>query len=244
MRATATRDFAPSSSSRTMLTMTAASIAIDGPVASGKSAVGSRVARALGYRFIDTGVMYRAITWLALDRSVDLNDERALTQLAERAQLAIVAGPPDAPEAYRVVVDGVDVTELLRSPQVGEAVSLVSRVSGVRTAMVALQRRLAAAGETVMAGRDIGTVVLPDARLKVYLDASVDERVRRRHDELLAAGKTASLAGVSEELALRDTIDSGRDVSPLKPAGDAIIIQTDHLSLDDVVDKILELARC
>ena len=219
-------------------------IAIDGPVASGKSAVGSRVAQALGYRFIDTGVMYRAITWLALERDIDLHDEAALTKLATDAQLTIEPGPPDAPEASRVQIDGIDVTDRLRSPAVGEAVSLVSRASGVRQAMVALQRKLAAGGGTVMAGRDIGTVVLPGAQLKVYLDASVEERVRRRHEELLVAGKAATLEEVRQELALRDTIDSGRDVSPLRPAEDAIIIHTDHLSLDDVVEQILVLAQC
>jgi cytidylate kinase len=219
-------------------------IAIDGPVASGKSAVGSRVAHSLGYRLIDTGVMYRAITWLALERNIDLHDEAALAALASNAELTLDPAPRDAPESCRVQIDGEDVTEQLRSPEVGEAVSLVSRVAGVRTSMVELQRKLAAGGNTVMAGRDIGTVVLPDAPLKVYLDASVDERVRRRHEELVAAGKPASEDDVRQELAMRDAIDSGRDVSPLRAAEDAIIIHTDRLSLDEVVDQILELAKC
>ncbi len=220
-------------------------IAIDGPVASGKSAVGSRVARRLGYRFIDTGVMYRALTWLALDRKLDLHDEAALSRMAEQAKLTIAPGPPDAPEAARVLVDGVDVTDRLRSPDVGEAVSIVSRVAGVRKAMVALQRQLASEGAVVMAGRDIGTVVLPDAPVKVYLDASPEERVRRRHEELLASGRQSTPEEVSQELALRDAIDSGRDVSPLRPAEDATIIHTDRLSLDQVVEQIMELvARC
>jgi cytidylate kinase len=222
-----------------------ACIAIDGPVASGKSAVGSRVAHRLGYRFIDTGVMYRALTWLALERKLDLSDEAALSRMAAQAQIALTPGPPDEPEAARVLVDGADVTDRLRSPEVGEAVSLVSRVAGVRAAMVALQRRLAAEGGVVMVGRDIGTVVLPDAPLKVYLDASVEERVRRRHDELVAAGLRAAVEDVRRELALRDAIDSGRDVSPLRPAEDATIIHTDHLSLDQVVEQIMELvSRC
>jgi cytidylate kinase len=224
-------------------------IAIDGPVASGKSAVGSRLARALGYRFIDTGVMYRAITWLALERDVDLRDEAALARLATEAQLTIEPGPPDAPETIRVQVNGVDVTDRLRSTEVGEAVSLVSRVSGVRDAMVRLQRELAADGDSIMVGRDIGTVVLPNALLKIYLEASVDERVRRRYEELAGAGKLVSPKPISidevrQELALRDAIDSGRDVSPLRPAEDAIIIQTDHLSLDEVVEQILGLRQC
>ncbi len=216
-------------------------IAIDGPVASGKSAVGSRVARRLSYRFVDTGVMYRAITWLALERTVDLGDDSALAELAQRAKLDI----DDGSGAARVLVDGVDVTDRLRSHEVGEAVSHVSRVAGVRQAMVALQRQLAADGGVVMAGRDIGTVVLPDAPLKVYLDASPEERIRRRHEELLTAGRDATSDQVQQELALRDAIDSEREVSPLRPAEDAIIIHTDHLSLDEVVENIMELvAQC
>jgi len=216
-------------------------IAIDGPVASGKSAVGSAVARKLGYRFIDTGVMYRAVTWLAFQRAARLNDEAALARLASTAGVTIVPGQPDKPEAFRVEVDGVDVTDKLRSPEVGEAVSLVSRVSGVRHAMVSLQRKLAFTANTVMVGRDIGTVVLPDANLKVYLDAAVEERVRRRHAELAAAGKAVSEEEVRTELELRDAVDSGRDVSPLKPATDAIIIHTGQMSLDEVVDNVIEL---
>jgi cytidylate kinase len=220
------------------------SIAIDGPVASGKSAVGSQVARALGYRFIDTGVMYRAVTWLALKQNVDLRDEDALATLAANAKLVISPTASDELPSSRVLIDGEDVTELLRSPEVGEAVSLVSRVPGVREAMVRLQRELASEAPTVMAGRDIGTVVLPDAGLKIYLDASVDERVRRRHGELLATGNSTTLEEERRELRLRDEIDSSRTVSPLKPAEDAIIVHTDHLSLDDVVKQVLELASC
>ena len=218
------------------------SIAIDGPVAAGKSAVAVALAARLGYRFIDTGVMYRAVTWLALERGVDLDDEAALSRLAQDARLDVESSA-DAPKGSRVVIDGHDVTGELRSPEVGDAVSLVSRVAGVRTAMVERQREMAREGGVVMAGRDIGTVVLPDAPLKVYLDASVDERVRRRREELIAGGRAESDDEVREELALRDEIDSGRDISPLRPAGDAVVIDTDHLSLDEVVAKILE-ASC
>ena len=208
-------------------------------MASGKSAVGSRVARELGYRFVDTGAMYRAATVAALQQGVDLNDEEALGALAERVALRVEADPP-GPD--RVFVDGVDVTDRLRTAEVGEAVSLVSRVPRVRRAMVKLQRELATEGGIVMAGRDIGTVVLPDAPLKVYLDASPRERVRRRHEELLAAGQDAPEEAVREELDLRDAIDSQRAASPLRPADDAVHIDTDHLSLEEVVARILELA--
>lgn len=210
-------------------------------MASGKSAVGQLVARRLGYRFVDTGLMYRAVTWLALDRGVDPHDEAALARLVRSAGIALEPGPPAAPEAVRVRVDGTDVTDRLRSAEVGEAVSLVSRVAAVRSAMVALQRKLAQEGRVVMAGRDIGTVVLPDATLKVYLDASPKERIRRRHEELRSMGKDTSLEQVRDELALRDAIDRGRDVSPLRPARNAVVIDTDSLSLDEVAGRILEL---
>jgi cytidylate kinase len=179
--------------------------------------------------------MYRAVTVVALERGIDLHDEAALAQLAAGLSLAIE--PP-----ARVLVDGVDVTPKLRSAMVGEAVSLVSRVPGVREAMVKLQRQLARDGGVVMVGRDIGTVVLPDAPLKVYLDASPEERVRRRHEELRAAGQDISDDEVRQELALRDRIDSERTTSPLRPAQDAVHIDTDRLSLDAVVARILEMA--
>ncbi|MEX0787059.1 MAG: (d)CMP kinase [Dehalococcoidia bacterium] len=219
-------------------------MAIDGPVASGKSAVGSRIARRLGYRFVDTGMMYRALTWLALQRGIDLHDEQALAKLAGDVTMTVELGPPAAPEAGRVHVDGMDATGHLRTTEVGEAVSLVSRVPAVRAAMVRIQRELAREGGVVMAGRDIGTVVLPDAGLKVYLDASAAERARRRHEELQAIGREETLADVQGELALRDEIDSGRSASPLRPADDALVIETGRLSLDAVVDRIMEALPC
>ncbi len=222
----------------------AASIAIDGPVASGKSAVGSRLARHLGYRLVDTGMMYRAITCLALDEGTDLHDEAALEALGATANIDIKPGPAGDPDAARVLVNGSDVTGRLRSPEVGEAVSLVSRVPGVRRAMVAIQREIANEGRVVMVGRDIGTVVLPDAPLKAYLDASAAERARRRHAELQAAGRTETLEVVGAELAMRDDIDSKRDASPLRPAHDALVIDTDKMTIQQVVDAILEAMSC
>ena len=211
-------------------------IAIDGPVASGKSAAGRLVAASIGYRFVDTGLMYRGVTLLALERAIELHDEAALSALAGSITMTF--------DGDRLLIDGVDVTDRLRTAEVGEAVSLASRVPGMREAMVARQRELARQGSIVMAGRDIGTVVLPDAPLKVYLDASADERARRRHAELASLGRDETLEHVRDELALRDGIDSGRDASPLRPAGDAVVIDTDHLSLDEVVTRILELAAC
>jgi len=181
-------------------------------------------------------MMYRAVTWLALERKVDLHDEAALAGLAEGIAITLEDG--------RLLMDGKDVSDKLRSPEVGEAVSLVSRVPGVRQAMVALQRELAREGGVVMVGRDIGTVVLPDAPLKVYLDASPEERVRRRHQELVEAGRDITVQQVRDELARRDAIDSERATSPLRPAEGAVIIDTDHLSLNEVVERILELVSC
>lgn len=188
--------------------------------------------------------MYRAITLAALERKLDLEDEAALGELARSVSIALEPGPREAPEASRVLVDGVDVTDRLRSTEVGAAVSLVSRVRAVREAMVEQQRRLAREGGLVMAGRDIGTVVLPDAPVKVYLDASPEERLRRRYDELVAAGRETTEEQVRDELARRDAIDSARSVSPLRPAADAVVINTDHLSLDEVVERILSLVPC
>lgn len=202
------------------------------------------MARRLGYRFVDTGMMYRAITCAALDRNVDLDDHAAVARLPSNVSITMEPGAPDAPQAARVVVDGTDVTDRLRSPEVGEAVSLVSRVPEVRDAMVTLQREMAERGSIVMVGRDIGTVVLPDAPLKIYLDASPEERVRRRRQELLAAGRDETLEEVRAELALRDQIDSGRAASPLRPADDAVVIDTDQLTLDDVVERIMEAMPC
>lgn len=211
-------------------------IAIDGPVASGKTAVGLRLARELGYRLVDTGMMYRAVTWLALRRGVDLADEEALTALAAEARIEL--GQPGPNGGPTITVDGTDVTAELRSPEVDRSVSLVSRVGGVRRAMVALQRRLAAEGRLIMLGRDIGTVVLPDAPVKVYLDASPAERARRRHRELAESGVERSEAEILAELEQRDEMDRQRHLSPLRPAEDALVIHTDDLSLDEVVARV------
>ena len=216
-------------------------IAIDGPVASGKTAVGLNLARRLGYRLVDTGMMYRAITWLALQRGISLEDEPALVSLAESANIELEQ--PDEDGGPTIRVDGEDITPQLRSPEVDRSVSLVSRLSGVRQAMVQLQRALAQEGNLVMLGRDIGSVVLVDAPLKVYLDASAAVRARRRHRETAEAGIDRSEEEILRELEQRDEMDRARHASPLKPAPDAVVIQTDELSLDEVIDRVLEDAR-
>jgi cytidylate kinase len=216
-------------------------IAIDGPVASGKTAVGLRLARDLRYRLVDTGMMYRAVTWLALESGISPQDEAQVVSLAETIQIEL--GQPGANGAATINVNGKDVTKDLRSPDVDRNVSYVSRMPGVRRAMVRVQRSLAGEGDLIMLGRDIGTVVLPDAPLKVYLDASPEVRAKRRHVELKESGLNRPEADILDELRERDRLDSERHTSPLRPADDAIIIDTDALSLDEVVQRVRDAAR-
>lgn len=218
-------------------------IAVDGSAASGKSSIGRRLAAELGYPFLDTGIMYRAITVAALERSIDVKDIDALGKLAQNIEMDVRPGNPATGEPSRIFLDGVDVTDDLRDPEVEEAVSMVSQAPGVRDAMVARQREIAGHQPVVMAGRDIGTVVLPDADLKIYLDASVEERARRRHREFESLGRDASHEAVLEDLRRRDQIDSERALSPLRPADDAQVIITDGLTPDDVLQKALSLTR-
>ncbi len=220
----------------------ARTIAIDGPAASGKSAVGAAVAARLGYRFFDTGAMYRATTWLALRRGIDAHDTAALTALAEHARIDAREAPVRDTERTIVIIDGADATPHLRDADVEAHVSLVSRVAGVRTALVRIQRDLAADGGVVMAGRDIGTVVLPSADLKVYLDASQHVRAERRAEQMRGGDQARHIDSLMADLARRDGIDSARDVSPLTVADNAVIINTDEMTIDEVVARIVELA--
>jgi len=201
------------------------------------------VARRLGYLFLDTGAMYRALTWLALRRRLDPEDEEAIARLAAETTMEVSQPPPGSGERWRVRIDGEDATPHLRTPEVEASVSLVSRVPAVRRALVRIQRRLAQRGPTVMAGRDIGTAVLPHADLKVYLDASREERARRRRQQLALKGPIPSFESVLADLEKRDAIDSSRSVSPLRPAADAVIINTDGLSLEEVVERVLSLVE-
>ena len=218
-------------------------IAIDGPAAAGKSTVGREIGIQLGYPFLDTGAIYRAMTWTALHRGVDLSDEDALSELAASLNIDVGSPTPESIEPSTIFVDGLDVTRFLRQPEVEAAVSLVSRVAGVRNALVKLQRDLAGRNAVVMAGRDIGTVVLPNADLKLYLDASVEERARRRFVELSALGMDLTEEDVLRDLRRRDRIDSERSVSPLRPAEDAVILDTDGLTLEKVVQRLMEIVE-
>ena len=216
-------------------------IAIDGPSAVGKSTVGLEVARQLDCLFLDTGALYRAITWIVLRSGMDISDGQSLARVARSANVEVRPIPADRPDSYVVMVDGEDVTCHLRKPEVESAVSLVSRIPELREAQVDIQRGLADHRMVVMAGRDIGTVVLPDAELKVYLDASLEERARRRYEELLPLRPGLEEAEVQLELHRRDQVDSQRSTSPLRPADDAVIIWTDGMAFESVVDRVLKL---
>jgi cytidylate kinase len=218
-------------------------IAIDGPAASGKSTLGLRLAQALDYLFFDTGVMYRAITWLVLNRKVDVLDEAAVTALAENVPIDVApASIPDG-RACDVLVEGRDITWDTRLPEVEMNVSVVSAYRGVRSALSQQQRRIGQRGKVVMVGRDIGTVVLPSADLKIYLDASADERARRRYDEIIARGGIADYVEILAKVRERDRIDSTRDVAPLRAAEDAVVLDSDKLSADEVFEKALALCK-
>jgi cytidylate kinase len=216
-------------------------VALDGPGSSGKSSVGAAAALRLGYRFCDTGLLYRAATWLALERGVAAEeaeaDPSALVALVPEIELI-----PDAKgRLAHVSVDGVDVTEDVHSPQVDEAVSAVSRVPELRSALLERQRRIAAdPGGIIMAGRDIGTVVLPDAELKIFLDASVEERATRRAQERGVSADSPEGRSILAQLRRRDDLDSHRTVAPLRPAEDAVHIVTDGNTFEETVDAVVE----
>jgi CMP/dCMP kinase len=218
-------------------------IAIDGPAASGKSTIGKRLADDLGYLFFDTGVMYRAVTWIALQRGVDVGDETEVTRLAVETPIDVAPISKMDGRACDVLVDGIDITWEVRRPEVDANVSVVSAYPGVRQALSQQQRRIGQRGRVVMVGRDIGTVVLPEADLKIYLDASARERARRRYKEIIARGEEADFKEILSKVRARDRIDSTRAVAPLRPAEDAIIIDSDRMSADQVFKRIKELCN-
>jgi cytidylate kinase len=218
------------------------SIALDGPAGSGKSTIARAVALKFNYIYIDTGAMYRAVTLKALQQKVPIDNGEALTQLARQTLIRFKHIESDGLSQLRVIMDGADVSESIRSLEVTNSVSLVSAVAGVREALVKLQRDMAQKGGVVMDGRDIGTVVLPDAKLKIFLTASVKERSKRRWLELKAKGIEVDPDELEEQISKRDEFDSNREVNPLRQADDAILIDTTALSIEEVVDRIVELA--
>lgn len=209
-------------------------IAVDGPSGAGKGTVARAVAHALAYAHVDTGAMYRAVAWLAGHRGLDLADPEAVVRLAQSASIDVGDG--------RTLIDGHDVSSAIRTPEIDKAAALVARNPGVRDVLVARQRALGAGGGVVMEGRDIGTVVFPEAEVKIYLDASPEERARRRAaDPAHTSSRRGDVANVAEDLAARDKSDSTRSVAPLAKAEDAVYLDTTGVAIEEVVARVLAI---
>lgn len=213
-------------------------IAIDGPAGAGKSTIARTIAEKLGFYYLDTGAMYRAVAFKALESGISLNDENAVTALARRLDIQL-----DHSDNKSVFCDGVDITAKIRDVEVNRAVSMVASYPGVRERLVELQRLEAKKGDVVMDGRDIGTHVLPEAKFKIFLTASADERARRRYLEMSKENKKVSFEEVLADMEKRDASDSQRKYAPLMAAQDAVMIDTTGLSLQEVVEKIIKLIR-
>ncbi len=213
------------------------SIAIDGPAAAGKSTVAKVVAKKLSYVYIDTGAMYRTITYAALEQKVDIENEEQLMEVVKNVKIEFQQGE----NTQLVFLNGQDVSEVIRTPEVTNRVSIVAKHRLVREEMVRRQQELAEKGGVVMDGRDIGTHVLPDAEVKIFMLASVEERAERRHLENMNKGFDSNLEQLKEEIAQRDKLDSEREVSPLKKADDALELDTTSLSIEEVVKKIMSI---
>ncbi len=218
-------------------------VCIDGPAASGKTTVAKALAERLGFFYLDTGVLYRALTWAALERGLPPSDEQALARLAAEVRVDVRPAPPGDARQTIVTVDGEDVSLAIRSREVDANVSEVSAHPAVRAALVEMQRSFARRGGVVLAGRDMGTVIWPQAEAKVYLDATVEERARRRVKQALEQGVHLDFGWVLSDLVRRDEYDSGRAVAPLRPADDALVLDSTHLTVDQVVDAIANLVQ-
>ena len=210
-------------------------IAIDGPSGAGKGTISRTVSQALGYRHVDTGAMYRAVAWKAVHDGLPLDNEDVITGIARDAAIVVEGGV--------VSIDGHDVSRAIRTPEIDKAATAVARLPRVREALVARQRQLAESGGVVMEGRDIGTVVFPNADVKIYLDASVDERARRRANDDAHTGSQVGQAAVAAAIDARDRSDTTRTVSPLTLAADATLIDTTHMPIHEVVDRVMALVR-
>lgn len=218
-------------------------IAIDGPAASGKSVLAEKLAARLGYFYFDTGLMYRAVTNEALARGVPIHDEAAVTQLAQSVEINVLPPTVNDNRQFTVTANGRDVTLEVRRPEVDRNVSIVSAYPGVRRAMTEQQRHIAERGRIIMTGRDIGTVVLPNAECKIYLTASEEARAQRRMADRSARGQQGTLEQLREEIRQRDGSDSSRSVAPLRPAEDAILLDNSDLTVEETVERAIEIAR-
>ncbi len=216
-------------------------IAIDGPAASGKSTLAEKLAMQLGFFYFDTGVMYRVATLAALQELGSVEDEAAVTSLTEKIQIDVQPASVSDGRTMDVLLNGADVTWEIRNPEVERGVSPVSAYQGVRTNLTARQREIGLRGNIVMVGRDIGTVVFPDARFKFYLDATPEERARRRFLEVQQRGETRTYAEILENVLKRDGIDSTRKHAPLKRADDAIIVDTNNKTVEEEISEVLEI---
>ena len=213
-------------------------VAIDGPAGAGKSTIAKLVAEKLGYAYIDTGAMYRSVALKFLQTGKDFDEDF----ISELARTMVIEFKPEA-SVNRVFVDGQEVTDAIRSAEVTANVSRVAAIGAVREAMVAQQRRMGESGGVLMDGRDIGTVVFPNAQLKIFLTATVEERAMRRYKELIAKGQQVDLAQLKEDIASRDKQDSERAISPLRQAEDAFLLDTSYMNIDQVTAKILQLVE-
>lgn len=213
-------------------------IAIDGPAASGKSTLGEALALHLKFLYFDTGILYRAITQSALENNIPIDDDQACTQLAKNVTIELVPPTKDDGRMCDVLIDGKDRTWAIREPEVDASVSVVAAYSGVRDALADQQRRIGMRGEVVMVGRDIGTVVIPEAFIKIFLVASVENRARRRYEELIARDEEAEYNEILEALRLRDSIDANRTVAPLRAADDAVVVNSDEKNAAQILEMV------
>lgn len=214
-------------------------IAVDGPSGAGKSSVAKRVAQALGYRYLDTGALYRALAWKAIKSGLRPQDTQYIVDMARSTRIDLQQQNGE----QRVLVDGEDVTERIRTPEVANLASPISAIPEVRQILLGWQRDFAKQGGTVAEGRDTGTVVFPNAAVKIFLTASLDERARRRHKELLERGVDISFQQVKLDIEARDQRDSTRRIAPLRPAPDAVIIDTENMTLEQVVEEVLKICQ-
>ncbi len=219
-------------------------IAIDGPAAVGKSTMGKLIARELGYTYIDTGAIYRAITWKVLKNNININDEEMISSIVSNTYITIErANKKSLNDYYHIFVDGEDVTEEIRNPMIDQNVSQIARLPKIRKQLIYLQRELAEKGNIVMEGRDIGSVILPKADIKLYFTASEEERIKRRYKELINKGYSIDYEVVKKQIIQRDKIDSKRKYAPLIKAKDAILIDSTEKSIEEVKDNILKIIK-
>ena len=217
-----------------------ANIAIDGPAGAGKSTIAKLVAKELEFIYVDTGAMYRAVTWLALKNNIDISDKDSVIKLAEENPV-ILKQDFSIPSGCRVYIAGNDITTEIKSAAVNKNVSDVAKISEVRKCLVAQQKKMAENGGVIMVGRDITTVVMPDAELKIYLDASVEERAKRRFKEEKESGKDVKFEDIKKSIENRDKIDSEREDSPLKASDDSIILDSTNMTAEQVIDEVIKL---